>query len=167
MQYYTERHRHTCGVDLHRRSLYLCVLDQDREIVLGHALEMKAVHGRKSGNDRLEAERIARLLGSGMFPVAYVYPKKMRSTRDVMRRLSALPFHNGVLIESLSLLCPSPEPEPNPSSAAKSLFTVGQTVFLKRPARGYGLVSRTAGFGSPPLLNAEADPLGVFIAGNQ
>ena len=82
-------------------------------------------------------------------------------------RLAALPFHNGVLIESLSLLCPSPEPEPNPSSAAKSFLTVGQTVYLKRPARGYGLVSRTAGFGSPPLLYAAADPLGVFIAGNQ
>ena len=101
MQYYTERHRHTCGVDLHGRNLYLCVLDPDRKIVLhrrvdcdeekvmrvlapyredlvigvecmfkwywlsdlcdehgipfvlGHALEMKAVHGRKSGNDRL------------------------------------------------------------------------------------------------------------------
>jgi transposase len=58
--------------------------------VLGHALEMKAVHGRKSGNDRLDAERIARLLESGMFPVAYVYPTKMRSSRDVMRRRSYL-----------------------------------------------------------------------------
>jgi len=34
MEYYTERHRHTCGVDLHGRNLYLCVLDPDREIVL-------------------------------------------------------------------------------------------------------------------------------------
>jgi hypothetical protein len=34
MQYYTERHRHTCGVDLHGRNLYLCVLDPDRKIVL-------------------------------------------------------------------------------------------------------------------------------------
>ena len=113
MQYYTEQHRHTCGVDLHGRNLYLCVLDPDRQIVLhrrydcdeekllralapyredlvvgvecmfkwywladlcdeqgipfvlGHALEMKAIHGRKSGNDKLDAERIARLLGVG------------------------------------------------------------------------------------------------------
>ena len=96
MQFYIERHRHTCGVDLHGRNLYLCVLDPDRRIVLhrrvdcdekkllralapyrkdlvigvecmfkwywladfcdehgipfvlGHALEMRAVHGRKS-----------------------------------------------------------------------------------------------------------------------
>ena len=82
-------------------------------------------------------------------------------------RLSALPFHNGALIESLSLLCPSLEPEPNPSPAAKNLFAVGQAVYLKRPARGYELVSRTVGFGSPPLPDAEADPLGVFIAGSQ
>ena len=27
MQFYIERHRHTCGVDLHGRNLYLCVLD--------------------------------------------------------------------------------------------------------------------------------------------
>ena len=90
-----------------------------------------------------------------------------RQPASLTGRLSALPLHNGVLIESLSLLCPSPEPEPNQSSAAKNLFAVRQTVILKRPARGNGLVSRTAGFGSPPLLNAEADPLGVFIAGNQ
>ena len=34
MQYYTERHRHTCGVDLHGRNLYLCVLDPYRKIAL-------------------------------------------------------------------------------------------------------------------------------------
>ncbi|MBW2726773.1 MAG: hypothetical protein JRE71_20525 [Deltaproteobacteria bacterium] len=90
-----------------------------------------------------------------------------RQPVSVIGRLSALPFSNGVLTVSLTLLCPSPEPEPNQSSAAKSFFAVGQTVALKRPARGYGLVSRTVGFGSPPLLNAEADPEGVFIAGSQ
>jgi len=71
--------------------------------VLGHALEMKAVHGRKSGNDRLDAERIARLLGSGMFPVAYVYPKKMRSTRDVMRRRSFMVNQRSALINHIQV----------------------------------------------------------------
>ena len=151
MEYYTERHRHTCGVDLHGRNLYLCVLDPDREIVLhrrvdcdeekllrllepyredlvigvecmfkwywlsdiceeqgipfvlGHALEMKAVHGRKSGNDKLDAMRIARLLGSGMFPVAYVYPNKMRSTRDLMRRRSFLVNQRSALINHIQV----------------------------------------------------------------
>jgi len=90
-----------------------------------------------------------------------------RQPAELVGHLFALPFHIGVLIESLPLLCPSPEPEPNPSSAAEIFSTDGQTVTLKRPARGYGLVSRTVGFSSPPLLNAEADPLGVFIAGSQ
>lgn len=151
MQYYTERHRHTCGVDLHGRNLYLCVVDDDRQImlhrrvdcdekkllralapyredlvigvecmfkwywlsdiceehgipfVLGHALEMKAVHGRKSGNDKLDAERIARLLGSGMFPVAYVYPKRMRSTRDLMRRRSFMVNQRSALINHIQV----------------------------------------------------------------
>jgi len=85
---------------------------------------------------------------------------------ELTGRLSALPFHNGVLIVSLTLLCPSTEPEPNPSPTTGVAPAVGQTVALKRPARGYGLVSWTAGFGSPPLLNAEADPLGVFVAGS-
>ncbi len=39
MQYYTERHRHTCGVDLHGRNLYLCVLDPNREIVLHRRID--------------------------------------------------------------------------------------------------------------------------------
>jgi transposase len=64
---------------------------------------MKAVHGRKSGNDRLDAERIARLLSSGMFPVAYVYPKKMRSSRDVMRRRSYLVNQRSSLITHIQV----------------------------------------------------------------
>lgn len=62
--------------------------EHDIPFVLGHALDMKAVHGAKSGNDRLDAERIARLLLGGLFPLAYVYPAGMRSTRDLMRRRS-------------------------------------------------------------------------------
>ncbi len=54
--------------------------------VLGHALYMKALHGGKVQNDRIDSERIAMLLKSGMFPEAYVYPKEMRATRDLMRR---------------------------------------------------------------------------------
>ena len=86
---------------------------------------------------------------------------------ELTGRLSALPFHNGVLFKSLTLLCPSTEPEPNQSPITGITPAVGQTVALKRPARGYGLVSWTVGIGSPPLLNAEADPLGVFVADSQ
>ena len=82
-------------------------------------------------------------------------------------RLSALPFHNGVPQGSPSLLCPSPEPEPNHVLRRRFRIVAGESVALKRPARGNGLVSRTVGFGSPPLLNAEAEPVGVFVAGSQ
>ena len=56
--------------------------------VLGHALAMKAVHGGKAKNDRLDAAKIAGLLKGGFFPLAYVYPKAKRDTRDLLRRRS-------------------------------------------------------------------------------
>jgi transposase len=56
--------------------------------VLGHALAMKAIHGGKSKNDRLDAAKIAGLLKGGFFPMAYVYPKDKRETRDLLRRRS-------------------------------------------------------------------------------
>ena len=54
--------------------------------VLGHALDMKAIHGGKAKNDRIDAHKIAVLLRGGAFPVAYVYPRGMRATRDLLRR---------------------------------------------------------------------------------
>jgi len=134
MRFYPQQHRYYCGIDLHARSMHLCVLDQAGEVVfdrnlparpesllraiapfrddlivgaefmfawywvadlcqaehlpfaLGHALYLKAVHGGKAKNDRLDAAKIARLLRGGTFPVAYAYPKGMRETRDLLRR---------------------------------------------------------------------------------
>jgi transposase len=54
--------------------------------VLGHALYMKAIHGGKAKNDRIDAQKIAVLLRGGMLPPAYVYPAEMRATRDLLRR---------------------------------------------------------------------------------
>jgi Transposase len=134
MRFYTRQHKFYCGIDLHARSLYLCVLNQageklvhrkldcDREellkalkpymqdlvvaveclfcwywvadlcqtngitFVLGHALYMKAIHGGKTKNDRIDSYKIASLLRGGNLPQAYVYPREMRSTRDLLRR---------------------------------------------------------------------------------
>ena len=47
---------------------------------------MKAIHGGKAKNDKLDAHKIAVLLRGGMFPQAYVYPAGMRATRDLLRR---------------------------------------------------------------------------------
>src|SRR5437667_11268437 len=54
--------------------------------VLGHALYRKAIHSGKSKNDKIDAEKLARFLRGGAFPQAYVYPKGMRETRDLLRR---------------------------------------------------------------------------------
>jgi transposase len=54
--------------------------------VLGHALYMKAIHGGKAKNDKIDAHKIAVLLRGGMMPQAYVYPAEMRATRDLLRR---------------------------------------------------------------------------------
>jgi len=134
MRFYTGEHQHYCGIDLHARTLYLCVqnakgnvllhrnLPCDRQIfleavepfredlvvtsecifswywladlcaehdisfVLGHALYMRAIHGAKAKNDRIDSLKIASLLRGGLLPQAYAYPAKMRPTRDLLRR---------------------------------------------------------------------------------
>ena len=47
---------------------------------------MKAIHGGKTKNDKIDSYKIASLLKGGNFPVAYPYPAKRRSTRDLLRR---------------------------------------------------------------------------------
>src|SRR5262249_21956116 len=54
--------------------------------VLGHALYMKAIHGGKSADDRIDSQKIAQLVRGGNLPIAYVYPKGLRETRDLLRR---------------------------------------------------------------------------------
>jgi hypothetical protein len=34
MRFYTQTHAYYCGIDLHARSMYLCVLDQQGEVLL-------------------------------------------------------------------------------------------------------------------------------------
>lgn len=66
--------------------------------VLGHALYMKAIHGGKAKNDKLDAHKIAALLRGGNIPQAYVYPAGMRSTRDLLRRRLHLVRKRGQLL---------------------------------------------------------------------
>jgi len=64
--------------------------DENIPFILGHALYMRAIHGGKSKNDRIDSHKIAALLRGGLIPQAYVYPRKMRATRDLMRRRNHL-----------------------------------------------------------------------------
>lgn len=136
MNFYTGQHQYYCGIDLHSKTMFICILDASgnkvlhrnirndvgyflkliapyREnlvvsaeciyswywladlcadegiaFVLGHALYMKAIHGGKAKNDRIDSEKIASLLRGGLIPQAYVYPKRLRASRDLMRRRS-------------------------------------------------------------------------------
>jgi transposase len=47
---------------------------------------MKAIHGGKTKNDKIDSFKIAALLRGGNFPMAYTYPAEMRATRDLLRR---------------------------------------------------------------------------------
>jgi transposase len=66
--------------------------------VLGHALAMKAIHGSKSKNDKIDSHKIASLLRGGLLPQSYVYPAAMRSTRDLLRRRLHLVRKRGQLL---------------------------------------------------------------------
>lgn len=67
------------------------------DFILGHALYMKAIHGGKAKNDRIDSFKIAHLIRGGNFPVAYVYPKTMRATRDLLRRRMKIVRHGAHL----------------------------------------------------------------------
>jgi hypothetical protein len=54
--------------------------------VLGHALYLKAIHGGKAKDDKLDSRKIAQLLHGGNLPIAYASPKGLRETRDLLRR---------------------------------------------------------------------------------
>jgi transposase len=71
---------------------WLADLCEDHHIpfVLGHALYMRMIHGGKSKTDKIDAAKIAGLLRGGLFPQAYVYPKALRETRDLLRRRTFL-----------------------------------------------------------------------------
>ena len=135
MRLYSRTHDASCGIDLHARTMYVCVLDSEGKTLLhrnlptrpeallgalapfrsadlvvgceclfawywladlceqegipfalGHALGMRAIHGLKTKSDKLDSWKIAQLLRGGNFPCAYVYPRRFRATRDLLRR---------------------------------------------------------------------------------
>ena len=69
---------------------WLADLCEDKRIpfVLGHALAMKHIHGGKAKSDKIDAAKLANMLRGGLFPLAYVYPRAKRQTRDLLRRRS-------------------------------------------------------------------------------
>jgi transposase len=151
MRFYNGAHQHWCGIDLHARTMYVCILDAEGQVlvhknlratpeafleviapyreglvvaveciftwywladlcavegidfVLGHALYMKAIHGGKAKNDRIDSLKIVTLLRGGMLPQAYAYPAGMRATRDLLRRRLHLVRKRGQLLAHIQM----------------------------------------------------------------
>ncbi len=152
MRFYDQQHEFYCGIDLHTRKMYLCVLDREGnkrlhrnmrakpddflravkpfrdglvvgvecmftwywladlcldeniKFILGHALYMKAIHGGKKKDDKIDSEKIARLMRGGTFPLSYVYPREMRATRDLLRRRTFLMRRRSELLAHVQLV---------------------------------------------------------------
>jgi len=62
---------------------------------------MKAMQGGKAKNDKIEAHKIAVLLGGGRLPQAYVSPSERRATRDLLRRRCHLARQRAELLAHL------------------------------------------------------------------
>src|ERR1022692_4599609 len=135
MKYHTSTTQFNCGIDLHARQMYVCVLDRDGkkrvhtniknndfayflklvapyrhdltvcaecmfgwywladacadagiQFVLAHALYLKAIHGGKNKNDRLDSEKIAHLLRTNFIAPGYVYPTEKRPLSALLRQ---------------------------------------------------------------------------------
>jgi transposase len=118
MRFYQGRHRHWCGIDLHARTMYVCILDAEGQVLVhknlrsapedfleaiepyreGLAVAVECTHGGKAKNDRIDALKIATLLRGGLLPQAYAYPAGMRATRDLLRRRLHLVRKRGQLL---------------------------------------------------------------------
>jgi transposase len=135
MKYYTSTTEFNCGIDLHARQMYVCVMDRQGKklvhtnvkdndfkfflklvkpyqhsltvccecmfgwywladacqaagltFVLAHALYVRAIHGGKNKNDRVDSEKLTHLLRSNLIPPAYVYPANKRPLRALLRQ---------------------------------------------------------------------------------
>jgi transposase len=75
-----------------------CCAAQRIPVVLGHALDMQAIHGGKATHDTIDAQKIAVLLRGGLRPQASVYPAERRATRDLRRRRLHLARKRGALL---------------------------------------------------------------------
>ena len=135
MRYHQSTTAFNCGIDLHARSMYVCIVNRQGEVVLhqniknndwkfflkkiqpfrhdltitaecmfawywladacakenlpfvlAHALYLRAIHGGKNKNDRIDSEKLARLLAAHLIPYAYIYPAAKRPIRALLRQ---------------------------------------------------------------------------------
>lgn len=155
MRFYQKEHKYYCGIDLHARAMYVCIINQRGKVVyhknvdtdpailfriifpyledvvvcvecmfcwywladfcrdhhipfvLAHALYLKAIHGGKTKNDKIDSRKIAMLLRGGNIPMAYAYPKERRAIRDLLRRRMHLMHKRAELLSHIVNTKPS------------------------------------------------------------
>ncbi len=85
---------------------WLCDSCEEKEIpfILGHALYLKAIHGGKVKSDKIDSEKLARLLRGGNFAVSYAYPREWRATRDLLRRRSHFVRRRGETLAHIQIV---------------------------------------------------------------
>jgi transposase len=152
MKYYKTTTKYNCGIDLHARQMYICVMDPAGNILvhknikgnefafflklvapyrhdltvvceccfnwywladacedagitfaLGHALYLKHIHGSKNKNDKLDSEKLAHLLRTNLIPPSYIYPRKNRPMRALLRQRMNYVWERAELLSHLSM----------------------------------------------------------------
>ena len=150
MKYHTSTTQFNCGIDLHARQMYVCLMDRDGKklvhtniknndfafflklvapyrhdltvcaecmfgwywladacqaadihFVLAHALYLKAIHGGKNKNDRIDSEKLCHLLRTNLIPPAYVYPAAKRPLRALLRQRILYVWNRSELLSRL------------------------------------------------------------------
>jgi transposase len=150
MKFHQSTTQFNCGIDLHARQMYVCLMDREGKklvhtnirnndfayflklvepykhdlsvccecmfgwywladacqaanltFVLAHALYLKAIHGGKNKNDRIDSEKLAHLLRSNLIPPAYVYPARLRPLRALLRQRTFFVWRRSDLLARL------------------------------------------------------------------
>jgi transposase len=150
MKYYVSTTEFNCGIDLHARQMYVCLMDRsgkklvhtniknndfayflklvapyrhdltvcaecmfgwywladachaaNLKFVLAHALYLRAIHGGKNKNDRIDSEKLAHLLRSNLIPPGYVYPAALRPLRGLLRQRTYFVWQRADLLTRL------------------------------------------------------------------
>src|SRR5262245_774368 len=162
MKYYTSTTEFNCGIDLHARQMYVCVMDRQGKklvhtnvkdndfhfflklvspykhsltvccecmfgwywladacqaaglpFVLAHALYVKAIHGGKNKNDRIDSEKLSHLLRSTSFRRLTFTPLScVRCARCYASSCSS----SG----SVPICCPAATPSTGPQPSARA-----------------------------------------------
>ena len=167
MRFYQSTTQFNCGIDLHARCMYVCLVDREGnkllhtnirnndfefflrkiapwkhdltvcceclfcwywladacareglEFVLAHALYLKAIHGGKNKNDRIDSEKLAHLLRTNMIPPSYVYPGEKRPLRALLRQRLTYVWKRAQLLKRIQCfqLAEGQEPVPRTST---------------------------------------------------